>query len=52
MDIYQNSSSVYTFPTLAQIRNIFLPHLRETVTYFPTYELGERCPTILFQLQK
>lgn len=49
IDAYRNISTNYTFPTLQEVRSIFAPYFRELECYFPDYELGDRCPTLLFQ---
>ena len=52
INIYQNYPSVYTFPTLAEVRQLFLSDFLEINCYFPNYELGERCPSIIFCSKK
>ena len=52
IDIYENSPSVYTFPTLNEVRNLFASQFIELSCYFPDYELGERCPTMIFKPKK
>lgn len=52
IDIYKGSSSFYTFPTLLEVRNLFFLRFTELSSFFPNYELGERCPTIFFQSRK
>ncbi|NES17535.1 MAG: class I SAM-dependent methyltransferase [Symploca sp. SIO3E6] len=49
---YQNSSAVFTFPTLSEVRQIFLSYFDEVSCHFPSYELGERCPTLTFHPKK
>ncbi|AOY80925.1 class I SAM-dependent methyltransferase [Moorena producens JHB] len=50
--IYENSPSVYTFPTLNEVRKLFASQFIELFCYFPDYELGERCPTMIFKPKK
>ena len=52
IEIYQNSPNVYTFPTLNEIRKLFSSQFIELSIYIPDYELGERCPTIIFKPRK
>ena len=52
IDIYENSSNIYTFPTLYEVRNLFSAQFIELSCYFPDYELGERCPTMIFKAKK
>ncbi|MEM7134191.1 MAG: class I SAM-dependent methyltransferase [Chloroflexota bacterium] len=52
INVYEKSESILTFPTLRQIRDLFSSKFVEEVCNFPTYELGERCPSILFQVRK
>ncbi|AOX00347.1 hypothetical protein BJP34_13575 [Moorena producens PAL-8-15-08-1] len=52
IDIYENSLSVYTFPSLNEVRKIFASQFIELFCYFPYYELGERCPTMIFKPKK
>lgn len=49
INIYKTSTSTYTFPNLMQIRQLFAINLIEEICYFPEYELGNRCPTMLFR---
>lgn len=49
INIYKDSPSVYSFPTLQEVRDLFSSHFTEVSCSFPSYELGERCPTLLFQ---
>jgi SAM-dependent methyltransferase len=48
IDAYKGVSTVYTFPTLAMIRELASPLFVVTNEKRGTYELSERCPTILF----
>lgn len=43
----RNSKTHYTFLTLAQLRQTLAPYFSELACFFPTYELGERCPTLV-----
>jgi ubiquinone/menaquinone biosynthesis C-methylase UbiE len=49
--MYQNSTAYYTFPTLTELRQIMSPWFREVTCYFPQYELGDRCPTLIYRPQ-
>ena len=52
INIYKDSSSVYTFPTLAEVRQLCNSDFIEESCYFPSYELGESCPTLVFRALK
>jgi SAM-dependent methyltransferase len=45
IESYRGQSSIYWFPTLAEFRAILEPEFIEESCLWPTYELGERCPT-------
>lgn len=49
IDCYKENNSYYTFPTLKEVRVVFSEYFTEIGCYFPSYELRERCPTILFK---
>ena len=49
--MYQKSTAYYTFPTLTELRQIMSPWFREVTCYFPQYELGDRCPTLIYRPQ-
>ena len=47
---YQDKDTVYTFPTLDELRSLLDEEgFREVECLWPTYELGERCPTLIFR---
>lgn len=47
---YREADTRYTFPTLEEYRAIFQQGgLRVVETFVPTYELGERCPTMVLE---
>jgi hypothetical protein len=48
IDAYGDSPTRYTFPTRAQIQTAFTPYFREAGSHVPRYELGERCPCVIF----
>ena len=48
IDAYRKIDTRYTFPTLKELRHALSSGFSETACVFPTYELGERCPTMLF----
>lgn len=48
MDNYRGLAVRYTFPTLAELREVLQNDLRESICHIPDYELGERCPMITF----
>ena len=50
--MYQNSTTHYTFPTLTELRQTISPWFQEVTCFFPTYPLGDRCPTLIYRSQK
>lgn len=46
IDVYQEVSTVYTYPTVAQLRERCLPHWLVDCVAVGRYELAERCPTL------
>ena len=48
MDAYRDVPATYTFPTLEEARATLSGAFDEIDCRFPTYELGERCPTLSF----
>ena len=49
VDIYRASPARYSFPTRAEVTAAFAPHLVERSICYPAYELGERCPTVVWR---
>jgi SAM-dependent methyltransferase len=49
MDAYRGSVGRYSFPTLAEARSAMGEAFEEIDCVFPSYELGERCPTLTFR---
>jgi len=49
IDNYRGVQTCYTFPTLAEVRAAFASAFVETESGFPRYEIGERCPTLVFR---
>lgn len=50
IDIYRGSPAIYSFPTTAEVSAAFAPHLVEIARHVPAYELGERCPTVIWRV--
>lgn len=50
IDIYRDSPAHYSFPTVDEVRAAFAPRLVEISRRFPAYELGERCPTVVWRV--
>lgn len=46
---YRGSTTRYTFATLDELRSMLLPLFEEVSVFWPTYELGERCPTVVLR---
>jgi hypothetical protein len=51
IDAYKDVSGRYFFPCLAQFRELMGTDLRELDCLVPTYEMGERCPTLVLSRQ-
>lgn len=49
IDAYRGLDTRYSFPSLGEVRAIMAGAFRETGCHFPAYELGERCPIMIFQ---
>jgi hypothetical protein len=47
-DVFRGSPATFTFPTLEEVRKISSSLFLETSIYFPQYELGSRCPTVVY----
>jgi SAM-dependent methyltransferase len=48
IDIYRGSPAVYSFPTLDEFRAVMAP-LEMVSCITPSYELGDRCPTLVLR---
>ncbi len=48
IELYRGSRTVYSFPTLAELRDILGERLQEVGCTVPSYTLGERCPTLVW----
>ena len=46
---YRNMEARYTYPTLSELRGELSTRFTEIACEFPDYEMGERCPTLLFE---
>jgi len=46
MDNYRGLTTRYTFPTLAELRQVIGPEFREVNCVVPKYAFGERCPIL------
>jgi len=49
IDAYRDNAACYCYPTLDEVREIFRPMFREVWCKHGPYELGDRCPRLLFQ---
>lgn len=49
IDIYRDSPAHYTFPTADEASAALAPSLVEISRAHPAYELGERCPTVVWR---
>jgi SAM-dependent methyltransferase len=48
IDLYRDKESRHAFLTLDEVRATMSEYFEATSIYIPTYELGERCPTLTF----
>jgi predicted dehydrogenase len=51
IDTYRGSNHVLTFTSLEQIRALMSPSFREISYTEPSYELGDRCPILVYSQQ-
>ena len=51
IDAYRGARSRYLFPTVAELRGLLSPWFDEVACDFPTYDLGDRCPTLTLRLR-
>ncbi len=49
IDVYRDSPASYSFPTVAEVSAVVSAHLVEVGRHVPAYELGDRCPTLVWQ---
>ena len=49
IDAYRDTGTVYSFPTLEEIRATVSASFTELSCHVPTYELGDRCPTLVWR---
>jgi SAM-dependent methyltransferase len=49
IDAYRGTGTLYSFPPLDDLRAIVGASFTELSCHVPTYELGERCPTLAWQ---
>lgn len=49
IDVYQNSSAIYSFPTIQEVRNSIPSGLREVEIVYASYELADRCPIMIIE---
>ena len=49
MEFYRDSETVHTFPTLPELECALRPWFERVCISYPTYRLGERCPTLLLK---
>lgn len=49
IDIYKNSEATRAYPPVSVVRSIFSPPFHEQTLHVKSYEMGDRCPTIVFR---
>lgn len=49
IDAYRGTSTIYSFPSLAELRALVGETFTELACHVPSYELGERFPTIVWR---
>ena len=48
IDVYKGSSSIYSFPTLSQLKTIMPNNFIEEAIHYGSYELAESCPIVVW----
>jgi SAM-dependent methyltransferase len=51
MQLYRDSPTVHTFPTLSEWREVLSDFFEEVSVSTPTYDTGDRCPTLVMRRQ-
>ena len=46
--LYEGKQNHFAFATLAEVLDVFANYFHKESIYFPRYELGERCPIVVF----
>ena len=46
--LYEGKQNHFAFATLAEVFDVFTNYFQKESVYFPRYELGERCPIVVF----
>jgi hypothetical protein len=46
-EMWKNADTVYTFPTLTELRDVLGQFFWERAIWYPTYPLGDCCPTLV-----
>jgi SAM-dependent methyltransferase len=49
IDIYRGSPVTYWFPSIQELAHLASPRFDHVSTHLQPYELGERCPTLVFR---
>jgi hypothetical protein len=49
INLYENKNNYFSFATLPEVIELFNSQFHKESIYFPQYELGERCPIIVFR---
>lgn len=49
IEAYRDAPARYSFPPLSVLRQLLAQHFTELAIKLPSYELGERCPTLLMR---
>jgi len=50
IDVYAGSDTVYSFPTLSQVRAVTEKYITELAVTHGSYELSECCPVVTFRV--
>jgi hypothetical protein len=48
-ELWRDADTVYTFPTLSEVRDALRKDFSERAVRFPSYALGNSCPTLLLR---
>lgn len=49
IEMYRDSDTVHTFPTITEFRAVLREYFDETGVRVPSYNLGKRCPTLILR---
>jgi SAM-dependent methyltransferase len=51
IEVYRDSKTVFTFPTVEECRTVWAADFEEVACWTPAYELGDRCPMFVMRVR-